>query len=255
MTSADGTRLRARRSGRGTPVVLVHGSAGGLDSWDPVLPFLLEQFEVWVFARRGYAPSDTGHRPKTFADDVADVRAVLEAAGGSGHVVGASYGATVALHAGLADDGSVRSVVAFEPPLFSAGSGLGPTLKSYRALLDGGDLAGAARVLAEEVARVPAAMLSAIADPPESEAVGCLHDLEAMTADSTDLTRWGGIRTPVLLLQGSETWAPMPETMDALAAALPDAERVVLEGQSHFATHTAPEKFADAVVRHIQRRR
>lgn len=32
--------------------------------------------------------------------------------------------------------------------------------------------------------------------------------------------------------------------MDALAAALPWVTRSVLDGQSHFATHTAPELFA-----------
>src|SRR3954453_4223610 len=50
ITAPDGTTLVVRRTGRGTPVVLVHGSAGGLDSWDPVLPFL-DGFEAW-----GYPP-------------------------------------------------------------------------------------------------------------------------------------------------------------------------------------------------------
>src|SRR3954452_16940663 len=40
LAAPDGTALAVRRTGSGTPVVLVHGSAGGLDSWDPVLPFL-----------------------------------------------------------------------------------------------------------------------------------------------------------------------------------------------------------------------
>jgi pimeloyl-ACP methyl ester carboxylesterase len=53
---------------------------------------------------------------------------------------------------------------------------------------------------------------------------------------------------PTLLLQGSQTWDPMPVTMDALAAALPVApRRVILAGASHFASHTAPATFTDAV--------
>ena len=31
ITAADGTTLAVRRTGEGMPVVLVHGSAGGLD--------------------------------------------------------------------------------------------------------------------------------------------------------------------------------------------------------------------------------
>jgi pimeloyl-ACP methyl ester carboxylesterase len=159
----------------------VHGSARGLDSWEPVVPYLLDEFELWVYARRGYAPSETPSRPKRFADDVRDVQGVLAAAGGQAHLVGASYGVTVVLHA--------------------ARSGL----------------------------------------------VGCLHDLEAMVADEPDVSRWTGIGVPVLLMHGSETWPPMPATMDALAGALAHADRKVLTGHSHFATHTAPALFAESL--------
>ena len=238
-------------------MVLVHGSAGGLDSWDPVTPFLADEFELWVYARRGYAPSSSPRGPKTYADDVADLAAVLAAAGGSAHVVGGSYGATVALRAAAGGLAAIRSVTLFEPPLFAAGPALAATLERFRSLLAAGDVAAATRVFAAEVARVPASILEALAgagSPGEAEqaaavaeATGSLHDLEAMAADTADIGRWARIDVPVLLMQGSDTWPPMPATMDALADALPGAARVVLPGQSHFASHTAPEMFADAV--------
>src|SRR4051794_41914228 len=81
-----------RRYGSGTQLVLVHPSSGGLDSFAPIVP-LLEGFELWAYARRGYAPSGSCERPKTFADDVADLQAVLDAAGGQAGVLGAAYGA------------------------------------------------------------------------------------------------------------------------------------------------------------------
>jgi len=145
VTAPDGTTLVVRRTGDGEPVVLVHGSAGSLDSWDPVLPFLAG-FEVWVHARRGYPPSRPA-RDKTFADDVADLGAVLAAVGEQPHLVGGSYGGTVALHAARA----------------------------------------------------------------------------------------------------------MPETMDALARAITHARRAVLDGQLHFATHTAPDVFAEELVGFLRR--
>jgi pimeloyl-ACP methyl ester carboxylesterase len=104
------------------------------------------------------------------------------------------------------------------------------------------------------VARVPVAVLDALgqaAGQPDAqaaaEAVGCMHDLEAMVADELDLGRWARIDVPVLLLHGSDTWAPMPATMKALADALPGADRAVLTGQAHFATHTAPALFAQTL--------
>ena len=256
IVAEDGTRLVARRTGRGKPVVLVHGSAGGLDSWAPVTPLLEDEHELWVYARRGYAPSDDCHRPKTFADDVSDLAAVLAAVGGNASVVGASYGAIVTLHAARAlGSGAVGSIALFEPPLFAAGEPASSALEPYRALVAAGNIPAANHLFAEAVARVPAALLAALAasgaapvtDEAVAEAVGCGHDLEALAADSSDAERWAGIDVPVLLLQGSDTWPPMPSTMDALAAALPTASRVVFPGQLHFATHTAPDLFADAV--------
>lgn len=248
-------KLTARRTGRGVPVVLVHGSGGGLDSWDPVASLLADEFELWTYSRRGFPPSGDHLTLKTFADDAADVAAVVGAVGDAPHLVGASYGATTALHAARYGTTVMRSVTVFEPPLFAAGTSLAPVLDEYRAMVEQRRFAAAARLFAAKVARVPAELLGA--EPSEggepdggdeAEAVGCLHDLEAMVGDDTDLDRWGAIDLPVMLIQGERTWEPMPTTMDALAHALPaSTERVVLKGQSHFATHTAPGLFAETL--------
>lgn len=256
IVSADGTRLAVRVAGEGAPLLMVHGSAGGLDSWDPVAAFLTGEFEVWTYARRGYPPSGPCEADKTFADDAADARAVAGAAGDRVRLVGASYGATVALHALRGDPGRFRSAALFEPPLFSAGDELKPALAEYRALLRSGRLAAASRLFTEKAARAPAELLGP-ADPPEpgpgteraaelaAEAAGCLHDLEAMASDAPGVGQWSPVSVPVLLMQGERTWAPMPATMDALLAALPaSASRAVLKDQSHFASHTAPGLFA-----------
>jgi pimeloyl-ACP methyl ester carboxylesterase len=254
ITAADGTPLAVRRTGTGAPVVLVHGSAGGLESWDPVLPFL-DGLELWTFTRRGY-PGSGPARDKTFADDVADLAAVLAEVGTPAHLVGGSYGGAVVLHAAR-DGADLRSLTVWEAPLYSAGPALRPALDRYRGLLDDGDLATAGRLFAERVARVPAAMLDALGDGVAmqcAEAAGCLSDLEAMVADDPDLGRFAGIAVPTLLVQGSDTWSPMPETMDALAAVLPHASRATLAGQDHFATHTAPELWAATLRRFLQER-
>jgi pimeloyl-ACP methyl ester carboxylesterase len=241
------------------PVVLVHGSAGGLDSWNPVTKLLSDDFELWVYARRGYAPSAECVRPKAYADDAADLEAVLDAAGGSAHVVGGSYGGTVALHAACASPAAIRSMTLFEPQLFAAGPKLSATLDRFRSSLDAGAVATAMRLFAEEVSRVPATILDALADVggkpldaaeqavAAAEAAGSLHDLEAMAGDAADIRRWAHIDVPVLLMQGSDTWPPMPATMDALADVLLTAGPAVLAGQSHFASHTAPEMFAGTI--------
>ena len=256
ITSADGTRLVVRKSGQGPPVVLVHGSNGGLDSWDPIRPLLEDDFELWVYARRGYLPSGMGTGPTTYAQEVDDAAAVIAAAGGRAHLVGGSLGATIALHTAVTT-GGVLSLAIFEPALYAAGEAVAGLLGPFRELLAAGDVRAANRLFSEHAARIPTWVLDMFAPGPDpspqamAEAVGCRHDLEAMAADSLDVDRWARIEVPVLLMQGADTWPPMPATMDALAAVLPDVTRAIWPGQSHFASHTAPELFAATVRRFL----
>ncbi|SCL24324.1 alpha/beta fold hydrolase [Micromonospora inyonensis] len=254
--SADGTRLVVRRVGAGDPVVLLHGSGGGLHSWAPVAERLAGSYELWMPARRGYGPSGVSPGRKSFKDDVADVVAVIEAVGQPVHLVGGSYGATLALHTAAAEPGRLRSLAVFEPPLYAAGESIGPLLDRYRAAFERDD-AGEMFAVLNEVTRVPPPVVAAFVaaagdrrpDPAEARraAIGWLHDLEALADDGTDPARWSSVTVPTLLMQGADTWEPMPTTMDALAAALPAVRRVIWPGQSHFATTSAPDLAADAL--------
>ncbi|MCM3887589.1 alpha/beta fold hydrolase [Frankia sp. R82] len=278
VTTADGTRIAVRRVGTaaGVPVVLVHGSNGGLESLQPVAEGLGDAFGCWLMARRGHAPSDAPEHVNTFGAEVPDVIAVLAAAqaysGRRPHLVGASYGATLALHAALAEPDALATLSLFEPPLFAAGQQLAPIVGQFTALLEAGDHQGAALLFARRVARVPSAILAAFADADartdvdartteevdaglDSGLRALRHDLEAMAADSEDILRWSAVRTPTLVLGGADSWAPLPETMNALAQALPQAQQVVLPGQNHFVTATAPGLVADAVRGFLDRHR
>lgn len=260
VTSADGTRLVVRRTGTGDPVVLVHGSGGGLHSWATVADRLAVHYDVWMPARRGYGPSDVPSGIKSFQDETSDLAAVVQAAyessGRPVHLVGASYGATLALHAASAGVCHLRSLAVFEPPLFAAGAEIVPFLDRYRAAFERDDDRAMAAVL-NDVTRVPAEIVAAFAaaagdrtpDPVEARrsAIGWLHDLEALAQDDPDIDRWSSITLPTLVMRGAETWEPMPSTMAALVKAVPGARQVSWEGQSHFVTLTAPALVADTL--------
>lgn len=218
---------------------MVHGSGGGLHSWQPVADRLADRFELWTPARRGYAPSGPGRSPKRFADEVEDLRTLIDRIGRPVHLAGMSYGATVALHAAVAGL-PIHSLVLWEPPLYAAGKELESVLTRFEELASRGDRGRADRLLAEEVARVPAALLEAMGvgepagDEPD-DAPGWCRDLESMAADTTDIGRWSAVTVPVLLMQGADTWEPMPQTLDRLAAALPQVTIKSFPGQMHFA--------------------
>ncbi|MFG2490625.1 alpha/beta fold hydrolase [Streptomyces caniferus] len=243
--------------GSGPPVVMVHGSGGGLHSWQPVAERLADRFELWTPARRGYAPSGPGRSPKRFADEVGDVRTLIDRIGRPVHLVGMSYGATVALHATAAGL-PVRSLVLWEPPLYAAGEELTPVLARFEELTAHGDRRQADRLLAEKVARVPAALLDLMdagepADDEPSDAPGWCRDLESMAADTVDVERWSAVTVPTLLMRGADTWQPMPETLERLATVLPHVTHVTFPGQMHFAPSVVPEAVAAEIARFLPR--
>ncbi|MFB6791379.1 alpha/beta fold hydrolase [Streptomyces olivaceus] len=255
--SFDATAIGYARLGSGPPVVMVHGSGGGLHSWQPVAEHLAGRFELWTPARRGYAPSGPGRSPKRFADEVRDVGALIDSVGRPVHLVGMSYGATVALHAAAAGL-PVRSLVLWEPPLYAAGGELGPVLGEFEELVANGDRRRTDRLLAEKVARVPSALLDLMdAGPPAADepddTTGWHRDLESMAADSADVERWSGVTVPTLLMGGADTWQPMPAVLDRLAEALPDVTRATFPGQMHFAPSVVPEAVAAEIARFVAR--
>jgi pimeloyl-ACP methyl ester carboxylesterase len=60
------------------------------------------------------------------------------------------------------------------------------------------------------------------------------------------------MRTPTLLLLGSESPSYARKGTEAIAAALPDARIVRMTGQGHVATMTAPDLFAQEVTRFLE---
>jgi pimeloyl-ACP methyl ester carboxylesterase len=254
LRATDGTRLAARATGAGTPLVFVHGSMGGLDSWTEVARHL-PGHRIWSYARRGHEPSGNPDASRTFAIEAADLRVVAAAAADSGRVpdvVAGSYGASVALHAAVADPSAFASLTLFEPPLLQVGPHLAPTLADFaRTRADRPGMA--LEAFLRHAARIPEDLLCASSprDLPHAEAARLAAaaggDLAAMADESDDVSRWAAIELPVLLLGGAESWPPLPDALDALAAVLPHARRVVLDGHSHTACATAPELVAAAV--------
>jgi pimeloyl-ACP methyl ester carboxylesterase len=257
LSAADGTQLVTRVSGAGAAVVFVHGSNGGLDSFADIVADLADDYQVWRYARRGYLPSGDALPDNTFDVEAADLAVIAAAAahatGGPVHIVGASYGATVALYAALASPEHIASLALFEPPLLQCGPRLEPVVTMYANLCVAGDFSSALELFLRQGALIPDKVLAAGPPAPTDPAVAVpaatalRSDLEAMAADSSDIGRWSAIVVPVLLMGGAQSWPPLPEGMDLLAAALPHARQVVWEDQSHFATAAAPELVAGAI--------
>jgi pimeloyl-ACP methyl ester carboxylesterase len=137
--SRDGTFIAYQRSGKGEPLVFVHGTTADHTRWASLLPELERHFTVYAVDRRGRGQSgDTP--PYALEREFEDVGAVVESAGPRANLLGHSYGALCALEAALLTTRLSKSVL-YEPAFPVEGIELYPpgTKEKFEALLERGD--------------------------------------------------------------------------------------------------------------------
>jgi len=255
VTSADGTALSVRTSGAGIPLVLVHGILDGIGAFSLIELELAEQYQVWVYDRRGRGGSGDSQE-YALEREVDDLRAVIAATGSMPHVLGHSFGAVIALQAALSGV-EMRSLILYEPPL--NGKVITPdhvaaihrTIAEHR-------LDDAIATLTLELAGVSDDELHvAMQVPPIREHLRegvrvTPRELEAIRACD-----WGNLPltdVPVLTIRGARTGAPIYPTNEQAAALALDTEIEILPDQDHLAHTFAPSVFAEVVLDYLDRR-
>lgn len=98
--SAGGLETHYQQIGSGPRMVLIHGMNGSLADWQlRIAPRLSDQFSVLTFDLRGHGYSDMPPSGYTSADMARDLVKLMDALRiDRAHIVGHSFGATIALH-------------------------------------------------------------------------------------------------------------------------------------------------------------
>jgi pimeloyl-ACP methyl ester carboxylesterase len=125
----DGIAIAYNESGAGDPVVFVHG-AFIADAFRPLLDHsnLSNRYRLITYHRRGYGGSSRADGPIRCERQAADCQAVLQALQiARAHVVGHSFGGSIALQLALQAPELVGSLVLLEPALF-----VGESSAAYR---------------------------------------------------------------------------------------------------------------------------
>jgi pimeloyl-ACP methyl ester carboxylesterase len=263
--SRDGTAIAYWTTGAGPPLVLVHGAVADHRRWRPLLPYLEPRACVHALDRRGRGAS--GDAPgyelaREFEDVAAVVDAVAAASGSPVDVYGHSFGGLCAYGAATLT-ANIRRLVLYEgwPPVDPAGrelpAGVGERLD---ALLAEGDHDAVVETMFREVVRMPEVELAALRAQPAwparvAAAPTITRELRAISQVAFDPAGAARITAPTLLLTGSESRDPFAADTGTVAAALPDARVVVLEGQQHVADILDPEGFAGHLVGFLRGRR
>jgi pimeloyl-ACP methyl ester carboxylesterase len=240
--------------GNGAPLLLVHGGLCDHLSWYFVTPLLAEQFTVWTFDRRGRGQS-SGTLPHAPQREGEDIEAILAAIGEPAHLLGHSAGGVAALHAALLVH-KLRSLMLYEPAYIADGARAKPdsaVLQQMERLLAVGDPDAALAIAMRETVDMSEAEINGLRSSP-----GWEHLRAAARAIPYDWALWddqsspaalAAIATPTLLLMGSQSPAWLQAGTRSLAAAIPHAELVVLEGEGHSAMVTGPLHFAAEITR------
>jgi pimeloyl-ACP methyl ester carboxylesterase len=256
--SADGTPIAYWRSGQGRPLVLVHGTTADHTRWATVLDLFQPHATVCAIDRRGRGGSgDAEHYAiEREAEDVAAVVDALAAeTGGAVDLFGHSHGAICSLEAALLTE-NLRALVLYEPPVVydpdTYPEGLVERLDDL--LTEGRredvvatffrEMVGMTEDQLASFRRLPAwpARVAAAHTLPREERVGLEY------ARDFEADRFGSIIVPTLMLLGSDSPSFLRRSTEAVAAALPNADITVLEGQQHVAMDTAPQLLAGLVL-------
>ena len=244
--SKDGTPIGFLRLGSGPPLVMVHGSLGVAEIWLAVANLLADRSTCYLMDRRGRGRS--GDSPDYAIErEYEDIAAVLAVAGDQLRLLGHSYGAVCALGAAL--EAPVDRLILYEPP---AGVTFGPEVDDYRNAIAAGDSGKALEIGLTRIVGVPQEQFDAVRSSPmwplfQALAPGWVREMEQITRLGTNLDRYRAIKTPTLMLLGSDSSDGLKAATAGVSKMLPNVLVSQLTGQGHSAQRTAPELVAQRV--------
>ncbi len=252
VVSPAGVTLGVWVSGKGPPLVLVHGSITDHSTFNELVEELRDHVTTCAVDRRGFGVS--GDTPEyaieaEFEDIATVVDAVADRTGGPVALFGHSYGANSAMGAAAISD-NVRRLMLFEPSLGIPGPP--GSLDAMEAALARGDQEGA--ILEVLVGQIELTMEEVDALRASPRWPGLLAGAPTMSREGRTDEGWvyrgqfDAISCPTLFLSGSESSEPLRKATQQAVAAIRGARVRVLEGHGHIAHRAAPALVAGIVL-------
>jgi pimeloyl-ACP methyl ester carboxylesterase len=254
-----------REAGAGEPIVLLHCSSGSSAAWLPVMSHLGQDYRVLAPDLLGYGRSAPWLRDATLVPDgeLGVVETLLDVAGRPVHLVGHSYGGTVALGAARRFPRQIASLTLIEPVAFHLlrrADGLdgwreiAALAERHLALVGEGRDAAAAEAFVtywmgpKAWQQIP----DAARDSAVRTAAKVAAEWRLMFAASDDLEAIAVIDTPTLLICGGRTRTPARRVVEILRRALPHTQHHEIVDAGHMSPLTLPAAVADAIRRHVE---
>lgn len=251
-----GAQLYYRETGRGSPLLLIHGAGADADLFEGAAQALAVQHRVITYDRRGHSRS--GSQPAAVkgylerqANDAAELLRKLDAAPAT--LIGWSMGGVIALFLALEHPELVERVVVCEPPLHASQytplSSLWPFLKAqlFAAL---GRKRKAASIFLRMLLVQPDGSNSyddldeGVREGVLANAETLLHELKTGTGEELTAERLRRLHCPITAILGSDTPAVFSDATQRLLQMLPQMRVSRIDGAGHIAVMTHPQDFA-----------
>jgi pimeloyl-ACP methyl ester carboxylesterase len=253
MLDRDGVKIHYEVAGDGPALILTHGYSSTAQMWAGQIAPLAAHFKVITWDMRGHGASDYPLDQSAYSEEatVADMAALLDAVGAKDAIVGGlSLGGYMSLAFNATHPERTRALLIIDT---------GPGYKNDQArdgwnanaikraerfeapISEGGGLPDPAKLGAEvRLARHRDATGLARA------ARGMLIQKNARVIESLPT-----VAVPAVVIVGAED-APFLAASDYMAAKIPGARKVVIEGAGHSANIDQPEAFNAALLDFLQ---
>ena len=251
----NGAKLYYEVAGEGHPLVLLHAGIANLHMWDDQFSAFRDRYRVIRFDHRGFGQSHAPAGPASISDDVYGMLKFLNV--DKAYVVGCSMGGGAALDFTLAHPEMVDGLVLVGPGVSGAPFEDDDATKALEeemvAAANVGDFDKANELEMREwvdgVGRTPdqvnpsfrakaSAMNLALYDHHDE-----LNAIEWQRADPPAYPRLESVTTPTLVIVGDRDLSGIQQAVDALAARIPGARKVVMHDTAHLPSMELPDQF------------
>ena len=249
---AHGLEIAYERVGEGPPIVFVHGATSDSRIWRPQLAALADEFTVVAWDEPGAGGSSDVPAAFTLPDYARCLAALIDAIDvGPAHVVGLSWGGTVALELYRLRPDLVATLLLADT--YAGWKGSLPA-EEVRARVE-----GVRKIVAAGAESFDPTLPGLFAGDPPAEFVPLLERMAAdvrpdsmktallvmAEADQRDLL--AQVAVPTLLIWGELDGRSPLTVARQFDDAIPSTELVVIPGAGHVSNLEAPEQFNAAV--------
>ncbi len=247
----NGARIHYERSGKGSPLLLIHAGIADSRMWEPQATAFAGDFDMIRPDLRGFGGSEL---PPGSYSMMADIVGLLDHLGiEQTHVVGCSMGGTVALDIALEHPERVARLILVGSGV--SGAEFGQADKALFADVDAADEKGdldalnraEVRLWVDGPRRAEGAAPQEIRDLVLDMNGGTMRsDWSAVKHEALDppaIDRLGSVQVPTLVVVGDEDLPHVGVVAGVLESKIPGARKVVIKGAAHLPSLERPDEF------------